>query len=55
MGRGKIEIKRIENPTSRQVAFSKRRRGLLKKAHKQFQIKKEEDKLLINKQNETKL
>nr|AIZ95437.1 MADS41 [Apostasia odorata] len=33
MGRGKIEIKRIENPTNRQVTFSKRRGGLLKKAH----------------------
>ncbi|XP_020109779.1 MADS-box protein AeAP3-2-like isoform X1 [Ananas comosus] len=33
MGRGKIEIKRIENPTSRQVTFSKRRGGLLKKAN----------------------
>nr|AAM51780.1 MADS-box gene 6 protein [Spinulum annotinum] len=33
MGRGKIEIKRIENSTSRQVTFSKRRGGLLKKAH----------------------
>jgi MADS-box transcription factor len=32
MGRGKIEIKRIENPTSRQATFSKRRAGLLKKA-----------------------
>ncbi|XP_038975160.1 MADS-box protein AeAP3-2-like [Phoenix dactylifera] len=32
MGRGKIEIKRIENPTNRQVTFSKRRGGLLKKA-----------------------
>ncbi|KAK6917010.1 Transcription factor, MADS-box [Dillenia turbinata] len=32
MGRGKIEIKRIENQTSRQVTFSKRRAGLLKKA-----------------------
>ncbi|KAJ4977649.1 hypothetical protein NE237_008429 [Protea cynaroides] len=32
MGRGKIEIKRIENATSRQVTFSKRRAGLLKKA-----------------------
>nr|QWX93761.1 MADS-box protein 22 [Cunninghamia lanceolata] len=32
MGRGKIEIKRIENATSRQVTFSKRRGGLLKKA-----------------------
>ncbi|KAL4204214.1 hypothetical protein AMTRI_Chr01g131010 [Amborella trichopoda] len=32
MGRGKIEIKKIENATSRQVTFSKRRAGLLKKA-----------------------
>ncbi|EOY22508.1 PREDICTED: MADS-box transcription factor 23 isoform X2 [Theobroma cacao] len=32
MGRGKVEMKRIENPTSRQVTFSKRRNGLLKKA-----------------------
>lgn len=31
--RGKIEMKRIENATSRQVTFSKRRNGLLKKAH----------------------
>ncbi|KAG4908768.1 hypothetical protein JHK87_054884 [Glycine soja] len=31
MGRGKIEIKRIENTTTRQVTFSKRRGGLLKK------------------------
>eukprot|EP00249_Psilotum_nudum_P021511 c28134_g1_i3 orf=1381-2013(+) len=33
MGRGKIQIKRIENTTSRQVTFSKRRSGLLKKAY----------------------
>ncbi|XP_071703767.1 agamous-like MADS-box protein AGL11 [Rutidosis leptorrhynchoides] len=33
MGRGKIEIKRIENNTSRQVTFCKRRNGLLKKAY----------------------
>ncbi|XP_059669554.1 agamous-like MADS-box protein AGL18 [Cornus florida] len=32
MGRGKIEIKKIENVNSRQVTFSKRRAGLLKKA-----------------------
>ncbi|XWS47797.1 hypothetical protein CRYUN_Cryun13aG0016000 [Craigia yunnanensis] len=32
MGRGKVEMKRIENPTNRQVTFSKRRNGLLKKA-----------------------
>ncbi|MCO5612869.1 hypothetical protein L7F22_067140 [Adiantum nelumboides] len=30
--RGKIQIRRIENTTSRQVTFSKRRSGLLKKA-----------------------
>ncbi|KAK1257557.1 MADS-box transcription factor 29 [Acorus gramineus] len=33
MGRGKIQIRRIENATNRQVTFSKRRTGLLKKAH----------------------
>lgn len=33
MGRGKIEIKRIENTTTRQVTFSKRRTGLLKKTN----------------------
>ncbi|CAN6173171.1 unnamed protein product [Urochloa humidicola] len=33
MGRGKVEMKKIENRVSRQVTFSKRRRGLLKKAH----------------------
>ncbi|KAL2892314.1 Agamous-like MADS-box protein AGL6 [Bienertia sinuspersici] len=32
MGRGKVELKRIENNISRQVTFSKRRTGLLKKA-----------------------
>lgn len=33
MGRGRVEMRRIENRVSRQVTFSKRRRGLLKKAH----------------------
>nr|AER30448.1 AGAMOUS4 [Passiflora edulis] len=33
LGRGKVEIKRIENTTNRQVTFSKRRNGLLKKAY----------------------
>ncbi|KAG7982652.1 hypothetical protein I3843_04G064200 [Carya illinoinensis] len=33
MVRGKIQVKRIENATSRQVTFSKRRNGLLKKAY----------------------
>jgi len=32
MGRAKIEIKKIENPSARQVCFSKRRVGLIKKA-----------------------
>lgn len=32
MGRGKIEMKKIENISSRQVTFSKRRAGLFKKA-----------------------
>ncbi|XWS41682.1 hypothetical protein CRYUN_Cryun17cG0103500 [Craigia yunnanensis] len=32
MGRGKIAIRRIDNSTSRQVTFSKRRKGLIKKA-----------------------
>ncbi|WVZ90307.1 hypothetical protein U9M48_036617, partial [Paspalum notatum var. saurae] len=31
-GRGKVEVRRIENSVSRQVTFSKRRRGLDKKA-----------------------
>lgn len=33
MGRGKVQMKRIENAASRQVTFSKRRNGLLKKAY----------------------
>ncbi|KAH6770841.1 AGAMOUS-like 42 [Perilla frutescens var. hirtella] len=33
MVRGKVEMKRIENATSRQVTFSKRRNGLLKKGY----------------------
>nr|USH46151.1 MADS-box protein [Ipomoea batatas] len=32
MGRGKIQLRRIENPVHRQVTFCKRRAGLLKKA-----------------------
>nr|ADM72962.1 PISTILLATA-like protein 1 [Platanus x hispanica]ADM72963.1 PISTILLATA-like protein 1 [Platanus x hispanica]ADM72970.1 PISTILLATA-like protein 3 [Platanus x hispanica] len=32
MGRGKIEIKRIENLTNRQVTYSKRKNGIIKKA-----------------------
>lgn len=33
MGRGKVEMKRIDNDASRGVTFSKLRAGLLKKAH----------------------
>ena len=33
MGRGKVVLKRIENKINRQVTFSKRRNGLLKKAY----------------------
>lgn len=33
MGRGKIEMKRIEDATRRLVTFSKRRAGFLKKAN----------------------
>nr|XP_043606274.1 agamous-like MADS-box protein AGL104 isoform X2 [Erigeron canadensis] len=33
MGRVKLQIKKIENPTNRQVTFSKRRNGLIKKAY----------------------
>lgn len=32
MGRGKIEIKRIESATNRQVTFNKRKNGIIKKA-----------------------
>lgn len=33
MGRGRVQLRRIENTINRQVTFSKRRSGLLKKAH----------------------
>ncbi|KAJ6823719.1 truncated transcription factor CAULIFLOWER A-like [Iris pallida] len=33
MGRGRVQLRRIENHVNRQVTFSKRRSGLLKKAH----------------------
>ncbi|GMJ11691.1 XAANTAL1, AGAMOUS-like 12 [Hibiscus trionum] len=32
MGRGRVQMKRIDNPVHRQVTFCKRRAGLLKKA-----------------------
>eukprot|EP01018_Ginkgo_biloba_P040741 Gb_12581 [translate_table: standard] len=32
MGRGRVELKRIQNPARRQITFSKRKSGLLKKA-----------------------
>nr|WJQ78161.1 deficiens-agamous-like protein 1 variant 1 [Pinus koraiensis] len=33
MGRGRVQLRRIENKINRQVTFSKRRNGLLKKAY----------------------
>nr|AKI81897.1 APETALA1-like protein [Fagopyrum esculentum] len=33
MGRGRVQLKKIENKINRQVTFSKRRGGLVKKAH----------------------
>ncbi|KAJ3697282.1 hypothetical protein LUZ61_000987 [Rhynchospora tenuis] len=33
MVRGRLELGRVENKASRQISFSKRRNGLLKKAH----------------------
>nr|AEX58640.1 AGL2-2 [Epimedium sagittatum] len=33
MGRGRVELKRIENKINRQVTFAKRRNGLLEKAY----------------------
>ncbi|RHN63746.1 putative transcription factor MADS-MIKC family [Medicago truncatula] len=33
MGRGRVELKRIENKVNRQVTFAKRRNGVLKKAY----------------------
>uniref|UniRef100_A0A7C8YFH4 MADS-box domain-containing protein n=1 Tax=Opuntia streptacantha TaxID=393608 RepID=A0A7C8YFH4_OPUST len=33
MGRGRVQMKRIENKINRQVTFSKRKSGLVKKAH----------------------
>ncbi|XP_074274782.1 agamous-like MADS-box protein AP1 [Silene latifolia] len=33
MGRGRVQLKRIENKINRQVTFSKRRSGIIKKAH----------------------
>jgi hypothetical protein len=33
MGRGKVQLKRIEDKISRQVTFSKRKSGLMKKAN----------------------
>lgn len=38
MGRGKIEIKKIENRTRQQVTFCKRKNGLLKKAYELSQL-----------------
>ncbi|KAK1392997.1 MADS-box transcription factor [Heracleum sosnowskyi] len=54
MGRGKIEIKRIDDSTNRQVTFSKRRKGLLKKAN-ELSILCDADVGLIIFSNTTKL
>lgn len=51
MVRGKIEMKRIENATSRQVTFSKRRSGLLKKAYELSVLCEAEVALIIFSQN----
>ncbi|KAA8539860.1 hypothetical protein F0562_026552 [Nyssa sinensis] len=51
MVRGKIQMKRIENATSRQVTFSKRRNGLLKKAHELSVLCDAEVALIIFSQN----
>ncbi|XP_039038033.1 MADS-box transcription factor 27-like [Hibiscus syriacus] len=47
MGRGKLVIRRIDNSTSRQVTFSKRRNGLLKKARELSILRDAEVGLLI--------
>ncbi|KAK6133767.1 hypothetical protein DH2020_032478 [Rehmannia glutinosa] len=38
MGRGKVELKRIEKKINREVSFSKRRNGLFKKAYELFYV-----------------
>ncbi|KAK3145186.1 hypothetical protein QOZ80_4AG0324860 [Eleusine coracana subsp. coracana] len=47
MGRGRIEIKRIENSMSRQVTFCKRRNGLLKKAYELSVLRDAEVALIV--------
>jgi MADS-box transcription factor len=47
MGRGRVELKRIENKINRQVTFAKRRNGLLKKAHELFVLCDAEVALII--------
>ncbi|XP_076927384.1 protein VERNALIZATION 1-like [Bidens hawaiensis] len=39
MGRGKVELKRIQDKVSRQVSFTKRQNGLMKKAHELFMLR----------------
>ncbi|XP_060173126.1 MADS-box protein SOC1-like [Lycium barbarum] len=51
MVRGKTELKRIENATSRQVTFSKRRSGLLKKAFELSVLCDAEVSLIVFSQN----
>ncbi|KAL5565411.1 hypothetical protein UlMin_028575 [Ulmus minor] len=47
MGAGKTQMRRIENPKSRQVTFSKRRSGLLKKAFELYVLCDAEVALII--------
>uniref|UniRef100_K9LYZ8 OsMADS32-like protein n=1 Tax=Iris fulva TaxID=92176 RepID=K9LYZ8_9ASPA len=54
MGRGRMEIRRIENPTQRQSTFYKRRDGLFKKA-KELSVLCDADLLLILFSNSGKL
>nr|NP_001289658.1 MADS-box protein SOC1-like [Eucalyptus grandis]AAP33085.1 SOC1-like floral activator MADS3 [Eucalyptus grandis] len=51
MARGKTKMRRIENATSRQVTFSKRRKGLLKKAYELSVLCEAEVAVIIFSQN----
>ncbi|EPS70016.1 hypothetical protein M569_04748, partial [Genlisea aurea] len=54
MGRGRVELRRIENKRKRQASFGKRRDGLLKKAH-ELSVLCDADVALIIFSNEGKL
>ena len=47
MGKRRVQLKRIKNKISRQVAFSKRRSGLLKKAHEISVLCEAEEALIV--------